>query len=158
MYDYRSVPAGHPKIDPEQATQGKPMDERVKWWAKEIATVLERILALAILVGILVFAVQSVTALTPMPWSSVETFYELIYRILLLVIGVELIRTLVTHDLNAILELLAFVVARKMLKPDITVLDIFLGVLAFIALLAAGRFLLPRLASEPARRRGSEHE
>ena len=42
-----------------------------------------------------------------------ETFYELIGRILLLVIGVELIRTLVTHDLTAVLELLAFVWRAK---------------------------------------------
>jgi hypothetical protein len=39
--------------------------------------------------------------------------------------------------------LLAFVVARKMLKPDTDVLDILLSVLAFVALLAANRFLLP---------------
>jgi hypothetical protein len=67
----------------------------------------------------------------------------LIYRVLLLVIGVELVRTLVTHELRAILELLAFVVARKMLKPDLGVLDILLSVLAFVALLAANRYWLP---------------
>jgi hypothetical protein len=68
-----------------------------------------------------------------MDWRLTETFYELIYRVLLLVIGVELVRTLVTHDLRAVLELLAFVVARKMLKPDLGVLDILLSVLAFVA-------------------------
>ena len=77
-----------------------------------------------------------------MDWRLTETFYELIYRVLLLVIGVELVRTLVTHELRAILELLGFVVARKMLKPDLVVLDILLSVLAFVALLAANRFLL----------------
>jgi len=77
-----------------------------------------------------------------MDWRLPETFYELIYRVLLLVIGIELVRTLVTHELRAILELLAFVVARKMLKPDLAVLDILLSVLAFVALLAANRFLL----------------
>jgi hypothetical protein len=66
----------------------------------------------------------------------------LIYRVLLLVIGVELVRTLVTHELGAVLELLGFVVARRMLKPDLAVLDILLSVLAFVALLAANRFLL----------------
>jgi hypothetical protein len=44
------------------------------------------------------------------------------------VIAIELVRTLVTHDLRAILELLAFVVARKMLKPDLNVIDIVLSV------------------------------
>jgi len=60
----------------------------------------------------------------------------------LLVIAIELVRTLVTHDLRAILELLAFVVARKMLKPDLNVIDIVLSVLAFVALLAANYWWL----------------
>jgi len=40
--------------------------------------------------------------------------------VLLLVIGLELVRMLVTHSLSAVLELLAFVIARKMLKPDLS--------------------------------------
>jgi hypothetical protein len=61
---------------------------------------------------------------------------------LIVVIGVELIRTLVTHDLGAVLELLAFVIARKLLKPDLSALDIFLSVSAFVVLLVARRFFL----------------
>lgn len=105
-----------------------------------IAVWIERLLALAILIAVLVFAVRSAQAMIAMDWRLTETFYELVYRVLLLVIGVELARTLVTHDLRAILELLAFVIARKMLKPDLDVLDILLSVLAFVALLAANRF------------------
>jgi hypothetical protein len=100
------------------------------------------LLALVILGGVLVYGLRSTRTLAAMDWRLTETFYELIYRVLLLVIGVELVRTLVTHDLRAVLELLAFVVARKMLKPDLDVLDILLSVLAFVALLAANRFWL----------------
>ena len=66
----------------------------------------------------------------------------MIYRVLILVIGVELIRTLVTHDLGAVLELLAFVIARKLLKPDLSALDILLSVSAFVVLLVARRYFL----------------
>jgi hypothetical protein len=134
------------------------MNERVIRWAKAFATSLERLAALAVLVGVIAFAFQSSFVLIEMDWRSTETFYELIYRLLLLVIGVELIRTLVTHDLAAVLELLAFVVARKMLKPDITSLDIFLGAGAFVGLLAARRFLLPLLAYEPKQQSGTSKE
>ena len=127
------------------------MSERVIWYAKELATGLERLLAFAILIGIIAFAFKSVVALIGMDWSSTETFYELIYRVLLLVIGVELIRTLVTHDLTAVLELLAFVVARKMLKPELATIDILLGVGAFVGLLAARRFFLVPPINEPTR-------
>ncbi len=116
------------------------MNLRVIESTKVIATALERLLAFGVLVGCVYFAFHSARVLVGADWGSTETFYELIYRILLIVIGVELIRTLVTHDLMAILELIAFVVARKMLKPELTSLDILIGALAFGLLLAARRF------------------
>ncbi|MCL1979827.1 MAG: hypothetical protein FWG62_01975 [Proteobacteria bacterium] len=115
---------------------------------KKIATWIERALALVILAGVLVYGFCSVQALAAMDWQTTETIYELIYRVLLMVIALELVRTLVTHDLQAILELLAFVVARKMLKPDLSVLDILMSVLAFVCLLVANRFLFSTPASE----------
>ena len=128
---------------------GVSVDERVIVWAKTIAKWLERGLALAILVGVIAFALSSAIALSGMDWRVTATLYEMIYRVLILVIGIELIRTLVTHDLGAVLELLAFVIARKLLKPDLTALDILLSVAAFVVLLIARRFFL-RLPSNEA--------
>ena len=118
------------------------MNERVILWAKVIANWLERGLACAIFVGVIAFGFGSAIALAGMDWRDTATFYELIYRVLLLVIGVELIRTLVTHNLGAVLELLAFVIARKLLKPDLSALDILLSVSAFAILLVTRRFFL----------------
>ena len=113
---------------------------------------LERLLAVAIVAGIIAYGFASVGELLGMDWRSSEAFYDLIYRVLLMVIGVELARTLLTHDLGAILELLAFVVARKTLKPDVDAFDIFLCALAFVALLAARYFFLrPEADSVPDR-------
>ncbi len=103
---------------------------------------LERLLAVAIVAGIVAYGVASTAELLAMDWRNSETFYDLMYRVLLMVIGVELARTLLTHDLGAILELLAFVVARKTLKPDVDAFDIFLCALAFVALLAARYYFL----------------
>ena len=50
---------------------------------------LEKVLALAVLAGVLFAAVKGAIALAGMDWASKETFYELIYRVLLLVIGLE---------------------------------------------------------------------
>jgi len=124
------------------------MNQLVISWTKGIATWLERSLALALFVGVLAFAGNCALALAGMDWRETATFYELIYRVLLLVIGVELVRTLVTHDLRAVLELLAFVIARKLLKPDLSTLDILLSVAAFVGLLAARRFFVPPLSGE----------
>ena len=122
------------------------MNDPVISWATTISRWLERALAVAILLAVIVFAVSSVSVLAGMDWRQTETFYQMIYRVLILVIGIELIRTLVTHDLGAVLELIAFVIARKLLKPDLTALEILLSVMAFIALLAARHYLLRPLS------------
>jgi hypothetical protein len=103
----------------------------------------ERGLGLALFVGIAVAAVYSGLALVNMDWRLTTAFDELIDRVLLLVIGLELVRLLITHELTAVLELLAFVIARKMLKPDLQSHEIALNALAFVLLLGARRYLLP---------------
>ena len=118
------------------------INDRMTQTYRRVVTWFERMLAVVVLLGVLAYAAGSATIFFGLDWRENETFYELIYRVLLLVIGLELIRMLLTHDLHAILELLAFVIARKMLKPELTSLDVALSVLAFVALLAASRYLL----------------
>ena len=54
---------------------------------RRVALWCERLLAVAILVGIGVFAFRSVQVLSAMDWGQSEAIYELIYRVLLVVIG-----------------------------------------------------------------------
>lgn len=125
------------------------MDKRISDSYRMVVKWLERILALAVLAGVLVSAVHGTICLFGADWSSTDAFYELIYRALLLVIGLELVRMLITHSLGAVLELLAFVIARKMLKPDLSALDVALVVAAFVALLAGRKHLLSRSCYQP---------
>lgn len=118
------------------------VESRIIQWSRNTSTNVERLLASAIVVGVIIFTISSLLVLVEMDWKEADTFYEMIYRSLIIVIGVELTRTLLTHDLNAILELLCFVVARKMLTPEITSVDIILSVLAFTVLLFGKRYLL----------------
>ncbi len=106
----------------------------IKWIEKGLAT--------GVILGVIIYIVSSVAVFWTANWQSKETFYDLIYRVLLVTIGLELARMLVTHSFLAILELLAFVVARKMLKPDLTAVDIVLGTLAFVSLLGAYRYFV----------------
>lgn len=124
---------------------------------KLVATALERLLAFAILIGLLIYCYQSSIEMLSWDWSSNETFYQFVYKILLAVIAVELIRTLVTHDLMAILELIAFVVARKMLNPQITSQEILICSLAFVAMLIAYKYLLPA-SPRQLRKAGSQQD
>lgn len=103
---------------------------------------LEKVVAAATVIAVIVYGFESAKVLIAMDWSSTETFYEFINRTLIAVIGLELVRMLVNHSIGAVLELLAFVIARKMLKPDLTSLDIALSAGAFVALMAARHFLM----------------
>ncbi len=82
--------------------------------AKSVSLWMERGLAATLLVGVLAFAVQSSVVLARMNWAENETLYEMIYRALLLVIGIELIRTLVPPRANSGPVLAA---ARHWLRP-----------------------------------------
>lgn len=108
-------------------------------WKKTI-TFMEKLVALAVIAGVLAYAVYSVGVMAGMDWSVTETYYELINRVLAVIIGLELVRMLVSHSIASVLELLAFVIARKMLKPDLGSIDIMAGVLAFVALMAARHY------------------
>jgi len=118
-----------------------PINARLSVMLRHTTFWLERVLAIAILTGMTAFFFGSLGIMATENWSQIDTLYELLNRILLLVICLELIRTMVTHKLEAVLELLAFVVARKTMKPDLTVVDILLCSLSFVMLLAARKYL-----------------
>ncbi len=107
--------------------------------------VVELSLAAVVFVGVIMAAVQGIRVMAGMDWGLTATFDELIGRVLVILIGLEVIRLLLVHDLRAVLELLAFAIARKMLRADVTAVELALGAVAFVALLAANRhFLEPR--------------
>ena len=95
-----------------------------------------------VLVGVLAAAASSVRELLGLDWNQSATFDRLLSRVLFIAIGLELVRMLVVHSLRAILEMLAFAIARNMLLPDRTAIDIVLGAAGFAVLLAAGWYFL----------------
>lgn len=113
------------------------MRRATKELAGTIVFWLEIILAGIVAVAIVVSLIHSLGFVQSMDWTSIDAFYELLNRLLLVVIGLEFIHMLVARDLVSVLELFAFIVARKMLKPDISSLDLALGALAFVTLIAA---------------------
>lgn len=101
----------------------------------------EYFFAVMLLFIVFVSVVTSIGVFVQSDWSRNQTFYDLIYRILLLVIGLELARLLITHNLQSVIELIAFVIARKTLKPDVTSFDILLIGISF-ALLILSRVII----------------
>lgn len=112
-----------------------------KHWAATVIHSMEIALAVVVAVAIAISLVQSFGVLSNMDWSSIATFYEMLNRVLLIVIGLEFVRMLMVRNLISVLELLAFVVARKMLKPDMPGFDLMLGAAAFVLLIGT-RYLI----------------
>ncbi len=110
---------------------------------------VEGTFAVILVALVCVFAVASAMQLTALDWTDNSTFYELIYKVLLMVIGLELARLLVTHNLLAVIELISFVIARKTLKPDISGTDVALVVVSFALLIGARHVLLHGLRHDP---------
>jgi len=106
----------------------------VKW--------IEIMLAIVVTVAVILYILNNIPYFLQADWQSKDVFYELIYRILLITIGLELARMLVTHHFTSIIELLAFVVARKMLVPNLTSLDVFLGVVSFVIIVITYRYFI----------------
>jgi hypothetical protein len=117
-------------------------EQRVAHRFSTVIRWLEIGLAGLVLVGVLAAAVSSIRELLGLDWSQSVTFDRLMSRVLFIAIGLELARMLVVHSLRAILEMLAFAIARNMLLPDRTAVDIVLGAAGFAVLLAAGRYFL----------------
>ncbi len=108
---------------------------------QKIINYCEIILAIVAVIGVVAFSVSGFSSFLTLHWTS-ELFYEFISTILFITIGVEVARSLVTHSIESVLELLAFVVARKALKPDTNVYEIAVAVLAFCALVITKYFFM----------------
>lgn len=117
------------------------MDTKVSSFLTNIIRHLEYILAISVIIAVVIAFINGVTALSDMNWQDTDTFYEMIRYVLALVIGLEFVRMLITHKLNVVLELLAFVIARKLLLPNLSALDIVLSVIAFVILMTARHFM-----------------
>lgn len=91
---------------------------------------LESTLALFVLVGVINFGINGIGGFFLKDWYNIATFYQFISFILLLLVGIELIRLMVSHSITTVLELMILIVARKMLDPKIDALGILFSVIA----------------------------
>jgi hypothetical protein len=118
------------------------MSERVSCLNRYLVMGCERIIALALLVAVICFFLATLRLAFGLNWNSLATLHELGQRVLLMTIALELVRTLIWHDLGSIVNLMAFLVARRMLEPQTAFWEVPLGVVAFAVLMATRRYLM----------------
>jgi hypothetical protein len=96
------------------------------------------LLAILILVAAAIATVEIVIRDFPLLWqqaSEYDALYQIIQSILLVAIASELALLLLFHRTSAAIEVLIFVVARKMVTPGLSGLELLLGTAAFAALI-----------------------
>ena len=126
------------------------LGDRISSINQELVKWSERVIALALLVAVICFFLATLRMALGVDWSSMTTLHELGQRVLLMTIVLELVRTLISHELASLVNLLSFVIARRMLEPQTAFWEVPLGVASFAALMATRRYLLSDGASESA--------
>ena len=104
----------------------------------DLALTLEIILTVLLAIGIIIGLIDVVRYFIDIfkadSFTSYSVFKQFLAHTLLIVVGVELMLMLISHSINSMLELILFVIARKMLIYGDTMLDLVLGTIAIAIL------------------------
>lgn len=102
------------------------------WKAKDVLLKgAEVVLAAVMFCGAVYFGINAFVTFLHRDWSTTATVYDFITHVLVLLLAFEVVRLILVHSIAVVMELLLLVVARKMLYPDITGLDIMFYTVAF---------------------------
>lgn len=110
----------------------------------KFAEFLELVIAIVIAVAVIGGIIGSITQMINVGGFSNITYHgfkEFLAYILILVVGVEFILMLLTHSINRIVELVVFVIARKMLVYGGSMLDMLLASAAIAIVFATIKYL-----------------
>lgn len=115
---------------------------------EKIVHVLELIIAVLIILGIIIGLLDLVKyiieILKASPNDAYKLFQVFLGHVLVLIIGAEFVLMILYHSINSILELLLFVIAKKMLVYSSTMLDLVFGIVAIAIVFVIMKFLVPK--------------
>jgi hypothetical protein len=114
------------------------------------------LLAILILAAAAIATVEIVIRDFPQLWrqtNEYDAMHLIIQNILLVAIAGELALLLLFHRTSAAIEVLIFVIARKMVTPGISGLELLLGTAALAGLIVVRFYYLPRSRDGEAARR-----
>lgn len=113
---------------------------------EKIVHVIELIIAYMIIIGILIGLIDLAGYFILIFTASAQESYNLLQSFLglalLLIVGAELIHMILYHSTESLLELILFVIARKMLIYSNNVIDLVFGTIAIAIVFFTMRFLV----------------
>ncbi|HLR35342.1 MAG TPA: hypothetical protein VK071_08470 [Tissierellales bacterium] len=109
-------------------------------------SIVETILACIILIAVVLSAKDLLSLIYDIISTNATESYDVLQgffsHVLIMIIGLELAITLLTHTTESILELMLYAISRKMLISSTSILDILLGTISLGILFAIDRFLI----------------
>ncbi len=112
---------------------------------EKVAFILEMTITALIAVGVIMGIIDLIKIMYEFYFVSTkeayEVFHEFLEYALVLIVGIELMLMMLTHSTKVILELILFVIARKMLIYSHGMLDLVLGSLAILLIFVALKYL-----------------
>jgi uncharacterized membrane protein (DUF373 family) len=118
------------------------------------------LMAVVILVAAALAAYDTVVRDIPKLWEPADEYkvlQEIIENVLLVAIACELGLLLLLHRTSAAVEVILFVIARKIIEPEISALDVLLSVTALAGLLVVRFYFVPgSRQDDAAKERGGE--
>ena len=130
----------------DAANEGTALERYVNVHMGNFIHVFLTLLAVLVMAAASIALFQIVHHGFPQLWRVADeytTLHELLQKILLLAIAGELGLLLLFHRATAAVEVVMFVIARRMVATDVTAFDLLMGSVALSALLVVRFYFLP---------------
>jgi hypothetical protein len=130
----------------DASTEGTSLERYVNSHVGNFIHLFLTVLAVLVMAAACVALFQIVHHGFPQLWRDADeyqTLHQLLQSILLLAIAGELALLLLFHRASAAVEVVMFVIARRMVATDVTAFDLLMGSIALAALMAVRFYFLP---------------
>ena|SRR5438445_6309345 len=130
----------------DAGTEGTPLERYVNSHMGNFIHLFLTVLAVLVMVAACIALFQTVHYGFPQLWrdkNEYQTLHQLLQNILLLAIAGELGLLLLFHRTSAAVEVVMFVIARRLVATDVTAFDLLMGSAALAALLVVRFYYLP---------------
>lgn len=130
----------------DAGNEGTPLERYVNSHMGGFIHLFLTVLAMLVMAAACIALFQIVHHGFPQLWRGPDeyaTLHELLQEILLLAIAGELGLLLLFHRTSAAVEVVMFVIARRMVATDVTAFDLLMGSAALAALLVVRFYYLP---------------
>ena len=118
------------------------MKEFISHILKQVAAILEYVIAFMLAIGIILLCFRMVCSLQNIPHLNTYPNYDDLLEVCFnLIIGVELIRMMYSHSPSTVFEVLLFAIARHIIMDHTSIYSSLIGVCSIAVLFATRKFL-----------------